>query len=114
MKVINQTKKTTLIENGRLADGFVSRGIGLLSRKDLAPGDGLVIWPCQSVHCFFMRFTIDVLWADKENKIVHMYPQMRPWRISRHVFRAKYVVEVPAGTIAQTKTVLGDTLELIK
>ncbi len=100
------------MEKGKLANTFVSRGIGLLNRRNLEPSEGLIIWSTQSVHSFFMRFPIDVVWADKNNKVLHLYPNMVAWRISKHLFRARYVVELPVGTIAQSGTTIGDILEI--
>jgi len=112
MRVVNRTKNTILMEKGKIAKDFFSRGIGLLSRSGLANGEGLIISRTQSVHSFFMRFPIDVVWGDKNNKVVHLHPNMVAWRVSRHVFRSRYVVELPVGTINSSQTTLGDILEI--
>ncbi len=96
---------------GKIADSFGSRGIGLLNRKSLAADEGLIIIPNNSVHCFFMRFTIDVIFASKEQVIVGMYPRMKPWRVSKIYGKAHYTIELPEGTIERTNTQIGDKLE---
>ncbi len=71
MKVVDLTCGATIMDHGKVADSFWSRGIGLLNRKSLEEGEGLIIIPNKSVHCFFMRFTIDVIFVSKEQKVVH-------------------------------------------
>ncbi|MEI7554412.1 DUF192 domain-containing protein [Candidatus Chlorohelix sp.] len=111
MKVINKTRNVTLMSNGQVANTIWTRFVGLLGRKTLAPGDGLIIIPNNSVHCFFMQFPIDVIFADKAHKVVHISHNLKPWRLSKIVPKAHYVVELPAHTATQTGTQLGDLLE---
>jgi uncharacterized membrane protein (UPF0127 family) len=111
MQIFNKTRRKPLMTHGKIADTFWSRGVGLLNRKSLDEGEGLIIIPNNSVHCFFMRFTIDVIFVSKEQRIVHMYPNMRPWRVSKIVGKAHYTIELPAGTIERTGTSVGDVLE---
>ncbi len=59
-----------------------------------------------------MRFAIDVAFVDRENTVVHLLPNMKPWRNSRIVRKSRYVVELPAGRLAETDTHLGDILEI--
>jgi len=82
-----------------LADDTVSRAVGLLGRKGLDLGGGLLISRTGSVHMFFMRFAIDVVFVDKARTIVKIVPNLRPWRIAM-ALRAKSALELPAGTAA--------------
>lgn len=109
-KFTNITRGETLADQGRIASNPFARMKGLLGTKTLPNGEGLLIRPCQSVHTFFMAYPIDVLFLDKELRVVHMRETMVPNRISRHVFKARSVVELPAGTIGRTGTQLGDVL----
>jgi uncharacterized membrane protein (UPF0127 family) len=59
-----------------------------------------------------MRFTFDAIFLDKDLRVVHLAPEMKPWRISKMVFSAKSVLELPAGFIFQTGTELGDQFEM--
>ena len=88
-----------------------SRFVGLMGRKDLAPGRALWIEPCNSIHMFFMRFAIDVLFLDREGRVKRVMLRLRPWRISPIVFGARTVVELPAGTFAD-KGLVGRRLRL--
>jgi len=110
MKIINSAKNAVLAENAIIADTFLTRAKGLLGRKDFKQGEALVIRPCNSIHTFFMRFPIDVLFVDKENKIIRATPSLRPYRLSRVCFNSVFAVELPAGTLELTSTQEGDTL----
>jgi uncharacterized protein len=89
-----------------------SRNRGLLGRDGLPPGHAIILAPCNSVHTFFMRFTIDVLFVRASGEIVRISPRLRPWRIAL-AFTAKAVVELPAGAVAESGTVAGDFLTLV-
>ena len=97
--------------HGKVADSFLSRGIGLLGRKGLEGGEGLIIVPNNSVHCFFMRFPIDVVFVSKQHQVVHIYNAMKPWRVSKIVKGAHYTVELEAGAALRANTQVGDRLQ---
>lgn len=96
-----------------LADTSAKRRTGLLKHSELKQGEGLWIVPCESVHSFFMKFTIDVLYLDRARKVRGMRSRMKPWRVSA-CLPAHSVLELPAGTIEQTGTKKGDQLEVEK
>ena len=88
-----------------------SRRRGLLGRDELAPGSGLVIAPSNAVHTFFMRFPIDVVFLDRQGRIVKMRGDLRAHRLAA-CLRGFAVLELPAGTIARTGLVRGDLLTI--
>jgi uncharacterized membrane protein (UPF0127 family) len=98
----------------RLEPAFDSatRNKGLLGRAGLEPGGGLVIAPCSSVHTFFMRFPIDVLFAARDGRVVKIRHAVRPWRLAL-ALGAFCVIELPAGTAARCETRPGDRLEIV-
>jgi uncharacterized membrane protein (UPF0127 family) len=112
LRVTNTTRGTALAERCGEARSFFARGRGLMGHPGLAPGEGLLIDPCSSVHSFFMRFPIDVVFADKAHKVVGLTAAMPPNRPYAGAWRARYVVELPAGTIAASGTQVGDLLAL--
>ena len=114
LTAINVTRGVRLTECGRIADNAYTRLVGLLRDKALAHGDGLWILPCNSIHSFGMRFVFDAIFLDKNLRVVHLMQEMKPWRISKLVFSAHSVLELPAGLIAQTATELGDQFEMRK
>lgn len=68
--------------------------------------------PCGSVHTAFMRFPIDVLYLDRARRVVKAVPVLRPFRASVGGRRAHTVIELPAGTIQETQTAIGDEIRL--
>lgn len=110
MKLINKSKDTQVAQELALADNPLSRMIGLLGRKKLLDGEALLIKPCNAVHTFFMRFSIDVIFASKENKVIKVIKDLRPFRITPVYFNALFVIEVPSGTAERTHTQEGDIL----
>lgn len=86
---------------------FKERLIGLLGRNSLPDNTGLKIHSCRQVHTFFMKFTIDVIFLDKNNKIIHM-ETLKPFRFSKYVWRAKSCVEFNEGTIKEKQLEIND------
>ena len=110
--VTNLTRQAPLATHAQAACTMASRVIGLLGRTGLAAGEGLWIKPCNSIHSLGMRFAFDALFLDKELRVVHLIESMAPWRVSSLVWKANSVLELPAGTIAQTGTQLTDQLSI--
>ena len=86
--------------------------MGLMFKKCLSSGEALLIDPCNSIHSCFMNFSIDVLFINKKNEIVHIIKNMKPWRFSSIHFNSKKVLELSAGTIDDNVCV-GDQLEFV-
>jgi uncharacterized membrane protein (UPF0127 family) len=113
LRVANQTKGQVLADRADIADTSAKRRTGLLKHTELKPGEGLWIAPCEGVHTFGMKFPIDVLFLNKKKKILKARPDMVRGRIAFSLL-AHSVLELPAGTLAQTGTVAGDQLEFEK
>jgi uncharacterized membrane protein (UPF0127 family) len=99
-----------LAERADIADTSAKRRTGLLKHTGLAPGEGLWIAPCEGVHTFAMKFTIDVVFLNRKRKILKIRPNMVRRRMAL-CLRAHSVLELPAGTLEQTGTERGDQLE---
>lgn len=112
MTIRNTTRGTSLADKARVAKSFAARGRGLMFTDPLSPGEGLVIAPCNSIHMFFMRYPLDVVFLDAQNRVVFLYESIKPWRIGRIVKGAKAAVELPERTIACSGTQIGDILSL--
>jgi uncharacterized membrane protein (UPF0127 family) len=110
LRVANLERGTLLATRMEVADTSPKRNKGLLGRNYLAPGEGLWILPCDAVHTFGMRFPIDLIYLDRKNKIKKLLSNVPPWRLSA-CLPAHSILELPAGTIRDTETYLGDTLE---
>lgn len=85
----------------------------MLKHTSLEEGDGLWIAPCEAVHSFGMKFTIDVIYLSKQKIVLKIRPNMVKRRISL-CLRAHSVLELPAGMIAKTGTLVGDQLDFEK
>lgn len=110
LQVTNPARVAVLATRLEVADSGPKRNKGLLGRDGLAPGEGLWIVPCESVHTFFMRFPIDLVYLDRNNTIRKVRSAVGPWRLSA-CLSAHSVLELPAGTIRNTRTEPGDLLE---
>lgn len=110
--LVNKSKGTTLAKHVEPAITFSKRFIGLMGRLSLPPGNALWLQPCTSIHTWFMRFPIDVAFVSKGWKVVATKENMQPWRFSKVYVDSYRVIELPAGTLSNTKTELGDYLEL--
>jgi uncharacterized membrane protein (UPF0127 family) len=95
------------------ADTSAERRTGLLKHTGLEKGTGLWIVPCESIHTFFMKFAIDVIYLNKKRVVRKVVPAIAPWRLSI-CLTAHSVLELPPGTIADSKTEPGDQLEFGK
>ena len=110
MHVHNQTRNVPLMTKGRLADTFWLRLRGLLGAAPLKPEEGLILVGEKSIHTFFMSFPIDVIYVDKDYRVIRTDSDMVPYRIGPFVTKSAYVLELLAGTIAHTATQVGDQL----
>jgi len=110
--VLNTTRNTVLGEKIGVAETSISRMVGLLGKPGLEPGTGLLIIPSQAIHTVAMRFAIDVVFVDRKWRVVHVRPAMVPYRVSGIHWRARCVIELPVGIIAQSLTEVGDQLSV--
>lgn len=89
--------KKALITDLTVADTFWKRGIGLMGRPGLESGKGLFLRPCGSIHTCFMRFPIDVIFLDVQNRVVRTKQNVKPWRMVWGGRNAHSVIEVQSG-----------------
>lgn len=111
VSIRNKTRGRLLGDAIEVADSGKTRRVGLLKRTGLAPGEGLWILPCEGIHTFFMKFPIDVLFLDRQKRVVKTVQAMEPWRLAVSL-RGRSVVELPAGVIEQSGTSQGDEMEV--
>jgi len=115
LKIIvrNLTRNTVLADAAEVADTSAKRRTGLLKHDRLNPGQGLWIVPCESVHSFFMKFAIDLIYLDRNKKVRKVRHRMVPWRVSA-CLTAHSILELPAGVVAASGTQEGDQLEVVE
>src|SRR4029079_12426807 len=108
--VRNADHDTVICTRAKLASSFVSRFFGLMGRKGVEQGGGLLLTKSASIHSFFMRFRFDAIFLDNQDRVVKIVPAMRQWWIAFGVGGAKHVLELPAVVAAATNTHPGDQL----
>jgi uncharacterized membrane protein (UPF0127 family) len=113
----NSTRDTVLAEDVEVARSFWARFMGLMGRRELAPGNGLFLHG-NGIHMFFMRFPIDAIFLAKPDagggrRVVAAHRALRPWiGLVPLVRGADAVLELPVGAIDASATVPGDTVRL--
>jgi uncharacterized membrane protein (UPF0127 family) len=110
--IFNLTRRTSVCERAVLADRPLRRMRGLLGRRSLPVGEGLLLQPAPSVHTAFMRVPIDVVFLDGELTVVKVVERMRPWRVSSSR-QARATLELPAGEAEARGIQIGDRLRLV-
>ena len=98
-------------EHCEIPQSSFARARGLLGRTGLAPGRGMLIDAAPSVHMFFMRFPIDVVFLDRDWKVVRVVHGLRPWRVAG-ARRAVAALELPAGAAVEAGIEEGHVLFL--
>lgn len=109
MPRIRLERGPVVCEQGVLATTSWSRSKGLLGRGSIGQDEGLWIQPTSSIHMWFMRFAIDVIWAADDGKVLKLVENIKPWRMS-WCRGAKVALELPVGAIARSGTQVGDFL----
>lgn len=107
---VKDSHNRTIANKVKTASSFLTRARGLLFSQPLMEGAGLWIKPCNSVHTFFMTYSIDVVFLDKKLHVVNIIEDMVPGRVSRIVTAAHSVLELPAGTVKKHRLAVGEQL----
>ena len=113
--IFNSTRQTIVATRVRVADTSQTHSVGLLKHERLEPGEGLYIpgrnWlPFMAVHTIRMKFSIDVLFLDKNNRVAALYtlpPNRIAWGSG-----ARGALEVAEGAIVGSQTQIGDKIEM--
>jgi uncharacterized membrane protein (UPF0127 family) len=109
--IVNVTRGSVVCEHAVIADQPLRRMRGLLGRRALPAGEGLLLTPAPSIHTAFMRFPIDVVFLDDNLEVVKMVEQLRPWRLAS-ARRARLTLELATGEATRRGIVVGDRLEV--
>ena len=96
-----------ICERGVLALSMWSRTKGLLGRSSLDDDEGLWIQPTSSIHMWFMRIPLDVVWTSADGRVLKLVENIKPWRVS-FCHGAKVALELPVGAIARSGVQVGD------
>lgn len=112
MNVINLSTGQGLGNNIQPADTFFKRLLGLLFKKKLDSGEGIVLNPCNMIHTFGMKISLDIAFLSDDNRVLNVLQNLGPNRVGKGVKGTSKVLELPAGTIESTGTVSGDRLSI--
>ncbi len=113
-QAFNRTRQTYLATALAVADSHWTRLRGLLglAPSDFRNGYGLWIVPCRGIHTIGMRFPIDVVYLDHSLTVIHVERDLKPWRFAPIRMRAASVLELPCRTAGETRTAVGDRIEV--
>jgi len=112
VKVVDETRGTVIGDRVEVAEGSITRMVGLLGRTGISAGGGLWIKPSSGVHTIGMKFSIDVIGLDKNRRVIKLWQDLVPYRITSVSGKLRSVVELSAGRIAECQVQLGDVLNI--
>ena len=109
--LVNERTRKLVGEQVEIADTRRTRRRGLLGRAQFADGEALMLIPCFAVHTAFMRFAIDLIFLDRDGCVIRTVSRLRPWRMAM-AWRARSVIELPAGRLERCEVQPGDRVYL--
>jgi uncharacterized protein len=112
VELINQSNGIVIAEKVIPAYSFFKRLKGLMFTSSFPEGYAIHIQPCRSIHTYFMKYEIDVLYLNDEYEIVAAESYVRPGEFGKHHKGTTSVIEIPAGTIHKTKIEPGQTVQI--
>ncbi|HVB82747.1 MAG TPA: DUF192 domain-containing protein [Candidatus Binataceae bacterium] len=115
LRAVNQTRATVLCERLEEAGGMAGKSRGLLGRNGLEAEAGMLfeagrLEPLMCMHMLFMRFAIDIVFLNRQGRVIRINRNLRPWRVSSIVWGARKALELSAGGAARSHTELGDQI----
>jgi uncharacterized membrane protein (UPF0127 family) len=112
VSITNTTRDATIGTRVRVASSLRDRAVGLLRTPEVLPGEGLLIERTASIHMFFMRYPIDVVFVDRRGRVTRTVSALRPWRVVWWARGARDCIELWAGAVEGTGTRKGDQLAI--
>lgn len=101
-----------ICEKCEYANTAFSRFMGLMFRKSIPKTNGLLLEPCNQIHTFNMRFSIDVIFMDSKNTVLDIFKDVKPWRVRPFVKNAKKCLELNSGMADNFSLSAGDILDI--
>ncbi|MFT5499783.1 MAG: uncharacterized membrane protein (UPF0127 family) [Kiritimatiellia bacterium] len=92
------------------AKTFAERSKGLLGRSSLEPGEGMYFAHCSSIHMWFMRMAIDVIFLDADYRVTRICRKLPPWAMAAGGLRTKHTLELPSGSLPESRPAKGERL----
>jgi uncharacterized protein len=110
---LRQEGDGTICESCVVAHRMLPRMRGLLGRRALAPGEGMLIRPAPSIHTYFMRFSIDAVFLSRDGEVLKVASNVAPWRM-RSCRKAYAVLELAAGEAQRRGIAVGDHIQTVE
>ena len=111
-RIVIKKNSQIITDNAHRADNFFTRFKGLMFVKGIDDNYALHITPCNQIHMLNMRFALDVIYLDKDNRIVSVDENVQPGKICKTVRNAKSVIEMKAFAASKLGINQGDVLEI--
>lgn len=113
MKIISEKDGTIIADQVILADTFFSRFVGWMFKQSVHNMEAILLEPCNSIHTFFMRNSIDVIFLDKDNLVIYLKKEMVPYSFTPIFKNACKVIEFKLGTISHFNICAGDKINVL-
>jgi|TARA_B100000315_G_C14490441_1_gene547328 hypothetical protein len=111
-RIINTTKSTTLSKKVEVADSFFTRLKGLMFRERMPWDEALIFYNSPSIHTFFMKFPIDIVFLDGDMRVIRIARNFEPWGVIS-CFKSYLTIELPPSKTAEEGLEVGDILEIL-
>lgn len=112
MKLLSKTTNKLLVPKLEIADSMSKRLIGLLGREELAADTGLLIYDCNNIHTFFMKFAIDLVFLNDKMEVTKTVARVKPGRLVFSMLKSTHVVELSEGFLDSNPLQLGEQLHV--
>ena len=110
----NLTKGNVVATDLIVADTWETRRKGFLGRTSTEPGEGMLLVPCFAIHMVGMKFALDVVFLDRDDKVVGIDTNVKPGTLNSSCRKAHSTLELPPGTVAAKRIEKGDVLQVIR
>ena len=114
LRLKRKNDQAIILDKGVLARDFLTRLVGLMGKRSLSPGEGILFPKNNSIHMWWMRMPIDVIFLKKLPEgwqIMTLYPKVKPWKVLPiGCFKADDTLELPSGTIERLNLKEGEVL----
>ncbi len=112
-RAINRRTGRLIAGRVRVAQDLKSRHVGLLNRGSMGVDEGLLIKPCNSIHTFFMKFGIDVVFLSRQGMVVKIAKNIKPFRLESCHIKGYMTLELTGGVLKEFDIKIGDYIDFV-
>lgn len=98
--IVNKRNNQTIANTYKKADNFFSRLIGLMGKKSMPDKEAYILYPCKGIHTFHMKFPIDVIFLDRNQKVIQIYRSLSPNKVIPNDKENYYAIEMKGGELS--------------